>query len=101
MVIIAAAIAIVLLMGYSKPSQIRHVTVSWPENQTTTESRSCVLEGDDPVSKLQHLNCDLPAPDKLRSPMFVWDVKFATTPERSQYVEWTCQRTNNSLLCEN
>ena len=100
-VIIAAATAIVLLLGYSKPSQIRRVSVSWPDNQPAKESRSCVLAGEDPLSKLPHLDCDLPASDQPRSRMVVMDVKFATTSERMQYVEWTCQRTNSSLICGN
>ena len=99
--IIAAVIALVLLMGYSRPSQIRRMIVSVPENWSTGEKRECVLAGDDPVSKLPHLDCDLPVSDARQSQMFVRNVKFSTTAERMQYVEWTCKRTNNSLICEN
>src|SRR5215472_12611015 len=100
-VIIAAAIALVLLMGYSKPSQTRRVIVSAPEHWSAGENRECVLAGDDPVSKLPHLDCDLPASNTRQSGRSVMDVRFATTPERQLYVEWTCKRTNNSVICEN
>lgn len=100
-VVIAAAIALVLLMGYSKPSQIRRVIVSAPEHWSAGEIRDCVLAGDDPVSKLPHLDCDLPASDARQSQTFVRNVKFSTTAERMQYVEWTCKQTSNSLTCEN
>jgi hypothetical protein len=33
--------------------------------------------------------------------MFVMDVEFSTTPERLEFVEWTCQPTKNSLVCGN
>ena len=99
--IIAGAMTILLLAGYRKPSHMRRVMVSCPEHWAVRESRSCVLAGDDPVTKLPHLDCDLPASDQPRSQMVVMDVKFATTPERQQYVEWTCQRTNNSAVCGN
>ncbi len=92
---------IFLLVGCGKPSRIRRVVVSYPEHWNDRESRNCVLAGDDPVSKLPHLNCDLPATDKPRSRMLIMDVKFATTPERQQYVEWTCRRTHSSLICGN
>ena len=100
-VIIMAGIALVLVMGYSKPTQIRRVIVSAPEHWSAGENRDCVWAGDDPVSKLPHLDCDLPASDTQQSRRFVMDVRFATTPERQPYVEWTCQRTNNSLICGN
>lgn len=99
--VIAAGIALLLLMGYSKPSQIRRVIVSTPEHWPAGENRDCVLTGDDPVSKLPHLACDLPVSDTRQSRMFVMDVKFSTSPERQQYVEWTCRRTSNSLDCGN
>src|SRR5438477_248615 len=56
---------IFLLVGCGKPSRIRRVVVSYPEHWNDRESRNCVLAGDDPVSKLPHLNCDLPATGKL------------------------------------
>lgn len=99
-VVIAAGIAL-LLMGYSKPSQIRRVIVSAPDHWSAGENRDCVLAGDDPVRKLPNLDCDLPASDTRQSQMFVMDVKFSTTPERQQYVEWTCRRTSSSLDCGN
>ena len=98
---VTIAAVIFLLMGCSTPSHTKRVIVSFPERWTAREQRDCVLAGDDSVSKLPHLNCDLPATDKPRSRMFTMDVKFATTPERQQYVEWTCRRTDSSLVCGN
>lgn len=100
-VVIAAGIALLLLMGYSKPNQIRRVIVSAPEHWSVGENRDCVLAGDDLVRNLPNLDCDLPASDTRQSRKFVMDVKFSTTPERQQYVEWTCRRTSNSLDCGN
>ena len=100
-VIIPAAIALVLLMGYSKPSQTRRVIVSTLENWSAGEVRDCVLTSDDPASKLPRLDCDLPASNTRQSGRSVIEVRFTTTAERQLYVEWTCERTNNSVICEN
>lgn len=108
-VIIAAAFTVFFNIGCIKPSRQKRVIVSFPEKWTAPEKwpakeqRNCVLASDDPVSKLPRLDCDLPASDtpSPRSRMFVMDVKFSTTPERQLYVEWVCQRTNDSLVCTN
>lgn len=102
-VLIAAALAVFFNAGCIKPSQQKRVIVLFPEKWTAKEHRDCVLAAEDPTSKLPRLDCDLPASDipTPRSRMFVMDVKFSTTPERQLYVEWVCQRSNDSLVCTN
>lgn len=108
-IMIAAIFMLFFNTGCIKPSQQRRVIVSFPEQWTAPEEglakaqRNCVLMSEDPVSKLPRLNCDLPASDTPtpQSRMFVMDVKFSTTPERQQYVEWVCQRSNDFLVCSN
>lgn len=106
---IATAITVFCQIGCIKPSQQKRVIVSFPEQwtapqkQPSKDQRNCVLMSDDPISKLPRLDCDLPASDTPtpRGRMFIMDVKFSTTPERQQYVEWVCKRTNASLVCSN
>lgn len=108
-VILAAACTVFFQVGCIKPSQQKLVIVSFPEQWTAPEKwpakdqRNCVLLSDDAVSKLPRLNCDLPASDTPtpRGRMVVMDVKFSTTPERQEYVEWVCQWTKKSLVCWN
>ena len=100
-VMIAAALMAFFDVGCIKPSQQRRAIVSFPEKWTAKEQRNCVLAADDPISKLPRLDCDLQSSDTPRSRMYIMDVKFSTTPERQLYVEWVCQRTNDSLVCTN
>ena len=108
-VIIATAITVFSQIGCMKPTQQKRVIVSFPEPWTAPEKwpakdqRNCVLMSDDLATKLPRLNCDLPASNipTPRSRMFIMDVKFSTTPERQLYVEWICQRANDSLVCWN
>lgn len=108
-IVIAAAITVLFQIGCIKPSQQKRVIISLPKQWPTPEKwpakdqRDCVLESDDPVSKLPRLNCDLPASDTPtpRSRMAVMEVKFSTTPERQLYVEWVCKPAKDSLVCWN
>lgn len=104
-VILAAAITIFFQSGCIKPSQRKRVIVSYPRQWTATETakeqRDCVLESDDPISKLPRLDCDLPASNTPTPRVVVMDVKFSTTPERQLYVEWVCKPAKDSLVCWN
>lgn len=109
MFVIAAAITVSFQIGCIRPTQKKRVIVSLPEQWQALdkwplkEQQNCVLGGDDPVTRLPRLDCDLQAPNTPtpRSRMFVVDAEFSTTPERQLYVEWVCKRTNGSLVCTN
>jgi hypothetical protein len=91
----------VLLIGCHKSSEQRRVIVSYPEHWSVGEYRNCALVGADPVSDLPHLDCDLLVADTPRSRMFVMDVEFSGEAKKRLDINWTCQRSKESLMCRN
>jgi hypothetical protein len=89
----------ILLLGCNKASESRRVTAYYPEHWSVGEYRNCALVGEDPASKLPHLDCDLQASDTPRNRMYVMDVEFSGDAKKRLNIDWTCQRTKETLVC--
>ena len=79
----------------------RRVLVVHPEHWSVGEYRNCALMRTDTVSGLPQLDCDLQASETPRSRMFVMDVEFSGPSGKRLNIDWTCQRSNTSLVCRN
>ncbi len=93
-----ALLAVAMLASGCSRSNARRVIVVYPERWFAGEFRNCALVGSDPISKLPQLDCDLQASDTPRSRMFVMDVGFSGN---ALGIQWTCQKTKESLICRN
>jgi len=80
----------------------KRVSVIYPESWAVNEYRNCVLTGgNDPISNLPQLSCDLPKDGQFGSStpgsrIFVIDVKFSGYDKQEG---WTCQNEGASIIC--
>jgi hypothetical protein len=80
----------------------KRVSVTYPESWAVNEYRNCVLTGgNDPISNLPQLSCDLPKDGQFVSStpgsrIFVIDVKFSGYDKQEG---WTCQNEGASIMC--
>ena len=80
----------------------KRVSVTYPESWAVNEYRNCVVTGgNDPISNLPQLSCDLPKDGQFISStpgsrIFVIDVKFSGYDKQEG---WTCQNEGASIMC--
>lgn len=91
---------VVILAGCNK-SNTRRVIVVYPEQWNAGEFRNCSMVGNDPISGLPQLDCDLQSRETPRSRMFTQDVQFSGQDKKDGPTVWTCQKSGDSLICRN
>jgi len=86
---------------HAETGAIHRVVVAYPEQWAVGEYRNCYLGATDVVHNLPTLDCDIHTHETPRSQTFVMDVEFSGNYDTatSVVVEWTCQKTKETLFC--
>jgi hypothetical protein len=87
-----------LIVGCTS-SDMRRVSVTYPQYWPVGEYRNCIVDGiTDVVNGLPQLDCDYGSSETPRRRIFVMDVKFSGRyTGKGDY--WTCQKNKEALVC--